>query len=274
VVACIGGDAAGHRSFEVMTSVFSTFTQNASFPYGAGGPNAAFSLITQHYMDKFGATREDFGRIAVDQRYNANHYPPALFGHKTLSMEQYINSRSVAGQLHLFDCVMPCTRAEQLGLPYCVALSAGELHNAHPQDPVQFRGGWTEFIEQMYVDAGISSSAIDLVQTYDDYPVISMMQFEDLGFCEKGEGPEFVRNTDMRFDSSGQAKNKFYMGVVENIRQLTRETDGNQVENARYAMASGYGMVNYDRGLCSGAVIMASSDTKAPSDIEGGANNG
>ena len=44
VVACIGGDAAGHRSFEVMTSVFSTFTQNASFPYGAGGPNAAFSF--------------------------------------------------------------------------------------------------------------------------------------------------------------------------------------------------------------------------------------
>jgi len=298
VVACIGGDAAGHRSFEVMTSQFSTFTQNASFPYGAGGPNAAFSLITQHYMETYGATREDFGRIAVDQRYNANHYPPALFGHKTLSMEQYINCRPVAGHLHLFDCVMPCTggegflvmsveRAEQLGLPYCVALSAGELHNAHPRDPVQLRGGWTEFIDQMYTDAGISRNDIDMVQTYDDYPVISMMQFEDLGFCKKGEGPEFVQSTDMRFDSSGEAENKLphntcggqlsvgqagaaagYMGVVENIRQLTQQVENNQVPNARYGLASGYGMINYDRGLCSGAVIMAASD------VEGGTENG
>ncbi len=298
IVACIGGDASGHRSFEVMTSQFSTFTQNASFPYGAGGPNAAFSLITQHYMDTYGATREDFGRIAVDQRYNANHYPPALFGHKTLSMQQYINSRSVAGKLHLFDCVMPCTggegflvmsveRAQALGLAYCVALSAGELHNAHSQDSVQLRGGWTEFIDQMYRDAGISAMDIDLLQTYDDYPVISMMQFEDLGFCEKGQGPQFVRNTDMRFDSSGEQANKLphntcggqlsvgqagaaagYMGVVENIRQLTQQADQNQVANARFGIVSGYGMINYDRGLCSGAVIMAASSAAQ------GLNNG
>jgi len=293
VVACIGGDASGHRSFEVMTSQFSTFTQNASFPYGAGGP-----MITQHYMQTYGATREDFGRIAVDQRFNAIHYPPALFGDKTLSMDQYINSRPVAGHLHLFDCVMPCTggegflvmsvaRAEALGLPYCVPLSAGELHNAHPRDPVQLRGGWTEYIDQMYTDAGITVSDIDLLQTYDDYPVISMMQFEDLGFCDKGEGPRLVRTTDMRFDGSGELENKLphntcggqlsvgqagaaagYMGVVENIRQLTSQAEQNQVQNARYGIASGYGMINYDRGLCSGAVIMAASN------VAGGTGNG
>ena len=290
VVACIGGDAAGHRSFEVMTSQFSTFTQDASFPYGAGGPNAAFSLITQHYMDQFGASREDFGRIAVAQRYNANHYPTALFGHKTLSMEQYINSRSVAGPLHLFDCVMPCAggegflvmsveRAKKLGLPYCLIASAGELHNSHSQDDVQIRGGWTEFAPQMYADAGLTPKDIDLVQTYDDYPVISMMQFEDLGFCEKGQGPKFVKTTDLSFDGSGSESNKLphntsggqlsigqagaaagYMGVVENIRQLTGQSEKNQVAGARYALASGYGMINYDRGLCSGAAIMAASD--------------
>ncbi|MDG1906646.1 MAG: thiolase family protein [Arenicella sp.] len=290
VVACIGGDAAGHRSFEVMTSQFSTFTQDAVFPYGAGGPNQAFSLITQHYMGKFSATREDFGRIAIAQRYNANHYPAALFGHKTLNMEQYISSRPVAGPLHLFDCVMPCTggegflvmsvqRAKELGLAYCEILSAGELHNAHSGDDVQYRGGWTEFAGQMYSDAGLQASDIDLLQTYDDYPVISMMQFEDLGFCEKGEGPEFVRTTDMRFDATGPEQNKLphntsggqlsvgqagaaagYLGVVENIRQLTGKAGKNQVENARYAIASGYGMINYDRGLCSAAAIMAASD--------------
>ena len=299
IVACIGGDAAGHRSFEVMTSQFSTFTQDASFPYGAGGPNAAFSLITEYFMQQYGATREDFGRIALAQRYNANHYPTALFGHKTLSMQQYIESRPVAGQLHLFDCVMPCAggegflvmsveQAESLDLPYCVILAAGELHNAHAQDPVQTRGGWTEFSQQMFQQADLQPSDIDVLQTYDDYPVISMMQFEDLGFCSKGEGPEFVRNTDMRFDGSGPEQRKLphntsggqlsvgqagaaagYMGVVENIRQLTQRSELNQVPNAQYALASGYGMINYDRGLCSGAAIMAASDA-----TNGGARHG
>ena len=290
IVACIGGDASGHRSFELMTSQFSTFTMDASFPYGAAGPNAPFSLITQHYMERFGAAREDFGRIALAQRYNANHYPAALFGHKTLSMEQYLSSRPVTGPLHLFDCVMPCAgaegfllmsteRAQQLGLAYCEILSAGELHNAHIDDDVQFRGGWTEYADQMFAAAGLTPADISLLQTYDDYPVISMMQMEDLGFCEKGEGPEFVRNTDMRFDASGPEQNKLphntcggqlsvgqagaaagYMGVVENIRQLTGQAGQHQVTDARYAIASGYGMINYDRGLCSAAVIMAASD--------------
>ena len=106
-----------------------------------------------------------------------------------------------------------------------------------------------------------------------------MLQFEDLGFCEKGGAPQFVQDTDFRFDGSGQQANKLahntsggqlsvgqagaaagYMGVVENIRQLTGTALGQQVNNPKYALASGYGMINYDRGLCSGAAIMRAVD--------------
>ncbi len=41
--------------------------------------------------------------------------------------------------------------------------------------------------------AGSGPEAIDLLQTYDDYPVISMMQIEDLGFCAKGEARAVCR---------------------------------------------------------------------------------
>ena len=30
-------------------------------------------------------------------------------------------------------------------------------------------------------------------------------------------------------------------------------------ENARHALVSGYGMINFDRGLCSGAAILAAT---------------
>ena len=287
VIACIGGDAAAHRSFEHQASVFSGFTIDASFPYGAGGPNTAFSLITQNYMEKYGTSREDFARISLDQRYNANHYPAALLGHKTLSLNQYMNARQIAGPLHLFDCVMPCAggegflmmseeRARHLKQPYCVIRSAQELHNAHPTDEIQFRGGWTEFIDDLYGTAQTGPDDIDLVQTYDDYPVISMLQLEDLGFCKKGEAGKFVQETDMRFDGSGALKQKLphntnggqlsvgqagaaagYLGLNETLRQLTDKAVNNSVPEAKIGLISGFGMINYDRGLCSAAAILA-----------------
>ena len=166
VIACIGGDGAGHGSFEQVAAEFSNFTIDAAFPYGAGGPNTAFALLTRRYMERYGARREDFGKLAVAQRYNANHYPPALLGHKTLNLEDYLQARPIAGPLHLFDCVMPCAggegflvmsedRARHLGLRYCRVLAAEELHNAHRDDPIQLRGGWTEYADRLYSTAGL-----------------------------------------------------------------------------------------------------------------------
>lgn len=287
IVACVGGDTNQAGSFVDLIADFSTYTRDASFPYGAGGPNAAFSLVTQHYMEKYGTERQDFGQIAVAQRYNANHYAGALHGHKTLSMPQYLEARPIAGPIHMFDCVMPCAggegfllmsekRAQHLKLPYVVILAADELHNAHQQDAVQYRAGWTEYAGDMYQAAGIGPQDIDLLQTYDDYPVISMMQMEDLGFCDKGKGAEFVNSTALTFDGGGLPHNTSggqlsvgqagsaagFMGLVETIRQLTNTAVSNQVVGARHGMVSGYGMINYDRGLCSTAAILKSGGAK------------
>jgi len=291
VIACIGGDGAAHRSFEQTAANFSSWSIDAAFPYGAGGPNAVFSLITARYMADFGATREDFARICLDQRYNANHYAQALLGHKTLSLDDYLSARPIAGPVHLFDCVMPCAggegfllmtedRARHLGLPYVQILATDERHNSFSEDPVQQRAGWACYRDSLYTRAGLGPSDIDLLQTYDDYPVISMLQIEDLGFCDKGEGPRFVRETDMRFDGSGKPTNKLphntcggqlscgqagsaagYLGLTEALRQLTHKAENNQVTTARTCLVSGYGMVNYDRGLCSAAAILQGADS-------------
>ena len=281
VVACIGGDTARPDSFRELAANFSTFSIDASYPYGAAGPNAPFSLITSRYMHEYGATREDFGQICVSQRHNANHYPHALLGGKSLSMEDYLAARPIAGPLHLFDCVMPCAggegflvmteeRTAELKLPAARILSSGELHNAWPDDPVQLRGGWTQYADSLYEDAGVGPDEIDVLHTYDDYPVICMLQMEGLGFCGPGEAATLVRSTALTFDGNGLPHNTSggqlsvgqagaaagYMGVVETLRQITGTALGQQVKNARRAMVSGYGMINYDRGLCSTACIL------------------
>lgn len=279
IAACVAGDTNHVDSFRKSLSTFSRFAQDAVYPYGSGGPNASFALICANYMRNFGATREDFGKLAVAQRSNALRYPHALMK-KPLTLEAYLSARMIADPIGLFDCVMPCAGAEaflvmhedtakSLGLAYARLLGAIERHNAHAEDPIQFRGGWTVEIDELYAMAGIRPDQLSFVQTYDDYPVISLMQLEDLGLCRKGEGKDFVRANSFTFDgtcphntsggqlSVGQAGCAGgFLGTVEAIRQLTDAPLGGQVKDARYGIVSGFGMITYDRGLSSAAAIL------------------
>lgn len=284
IIACVAGDTNHIDSFRKLLGGFSRFASDAAFPYGGGGPNMSFALLTDHYMRRYGATREDFGKICVAQRDNALNAPAALMK-KPLSLEQYLSARMISDPIALFDCVMPCAGAESfllmsedravaLGLPFARISGAIERHNAHMDDPIQMRGGWTMDVDDLYDQAQTGPEGIDVMQTYDDYPVISMMQFEDLGFCAKGDGPEFVRRHDLTIAGSfphntsggqmsgGQAGAAGgYIGLTETIRQVTGTAGGTQVSGAKRALFSGFGMINYDRGLCSGAVILEGAGT-------------
>ena len=93
-----------------------------------------------------------------------------------------------------------------------------------------------------------------------------------LGFCDKGDGPAFVRSKSLRHDgdfpsntsggqlSSGQAGAAGgFLGMTEAIRQLTDQAPGRAVQGADLGLVSGFGMVTYDRCLCTGAVILGRS---------------
>lgn len=283
VVACIAGDTNHVDSFRNTVSQFSRFAQDAVYPYGAGGPNASFALLTAHYMREYGATREDFGKLCVAQRDNALRFPHALMK-KPLTLQQYLDARVITEPIHLFDCVMPCAgaegflvmqedRARELGLPHARILGTIERHNAWQEDPIQTRGGWTMDAEDLYGQAGVEPGDVDFMQAYDDYPVINFMQMEDLGLCPKGGAAEFVRSNTFTVDGSlpfntsggqlsvGQAGAAGgYLGLVEALRQLSGTAGGTQVAGARIGLVSGFGMINYDRGLCTAAALLGRSD--------------
>ena len=282
IVACIAGDTNRTDSFRRNIASFSQFSQDAVYPYGSGGPNASFALLTAYYMREHDAKPQDFGKLCVAQRNNALKNPMALFK-KPLTLDEYLNARLVADPLRLFDCVMPCAGAEgflvmqretaqKLGLRFARLLGAIECHNAFPDDPIQDRGGWALDRDALYEQAGVGPRDMDFVETYDDYPVINVLQFEGLGFCGDGEGAAFIRantfevagtfpaNTSGGQLSVGQAGAAGgHLGIVEAIRQLTGQTLGARVPKAQHGLVSGFGMINYDRGICSGAAILAAA---------------
>jgi hypothetical protein len=111
--------------------------------------------------------------------------------------------------------------------------------------------------------AGASPDAIDFVQTYDDYPVVVMLQFEDLGFCAKGEGPsssardtlthdgDFPNNTSGGQLSAGQAGCAGgFLGMTEAIRQLTDDAGRARGDGARSSASSPASAWSPTTGAC------------------------
>lgn len=279
IVACIGADANGPQSFRRSLENFSRAAQDAVYPYGAGGPNVNFSLIAQAFMADTGLSRADTGRLAVAQRRNGQLNPQALV-RGALTLDDYLNARPIAPPIHLFDCVMPCAGAEAFlvlreetakaqGLPFVRLTAAIERHNGYPADEVMVRGGWARDVDSLWSQAGVEKGAVDLVQTYDDYPFVCAMQFADLGFCDRKELPDFIASTDFGITGSlphntsggqlscGQAGCVGgFLGLVESLRQLTGQAGARQVAQAKRALVSGFGMIVFDRGLGSGAAIL------------------
>lgn len=277
IVACLAADIA--PSGYGIYSNFSSATLNHVYPYGAGGANATFALITENYIRTNGASPESFGAICVAQRANGLQHPLSLF-RTPLSMEEYLAARTISDPLRLFDCVPRCCagegflvmsrdRARSLGLKFAGIAGVIERNNGFSGDPIMTKVGIGRDRERLYAQAGLSPEDIDFVQAYDDYPVVVMMQLEALGFCREGEGHRLVLeknltiNGDLPLNTSGgmltlgqPGAAGGFLGLNEALRQLTREVLGGQVPDASAGIVSCYGTVNFDRGVCSNAAIL------------------
>ena len=73
-------------------------------PHGFHTPAAWVGMFAQRYMHTYGATSEDFGRIAVAARDFAATNPQAFFHGKPITLEEHQASRWICEPLHLLDC--------------------------------------------------------------------------------------------------------------------------------------------------------------------------
>ncbi|WOC15380.1 thiolase family protein [Pseudochrobactrum sp. MP213Fo] len=276
-VLCIAGDnydVNGH--FKLMDN-FSRGLRNYATPLGFGGANGLFGIIQRKHMETYGTRREDLGRISVGQRLSAQQNEAALL-RGPLTIDDYLNARMIADPLRLYDCVLPCAGAEAVVITALDRAKPGkgvrivsgyERHNHPPMEIAPLKGGWELFADRLYEDAGYGPEDIDLVQLYDDYPIMVAIQLEDLGFCKKGEVSAFLAKNTFDWQGSlplntgggqlscGQAGIAGgLLSVTEAVRQLRGEGGGRQVAKAQRALVAGYGMVGYGHGLSASSIIL------------------
>jgi acetyl-CoA acetyltransferase len=247
--------------------------------YGYGGPNSLMALIQRLHMERYGTTVEQIGKIAMAQRENALNNPQALF-REPMTINDYVNARMISDPIRLLDCVMPCSGAE------CVVLASEEKARqltdklvylvtdaeiSHYQVanmlPDKTTFGTKVVGERIFNE--IRREEIDLFEIYDDYPIAVMIQIEDLGYCNKGDGGKFVDAHDLTYKgdfpvntgggelSVGQAGLAGgFLHIVEALRQLRGEADGHQVKKAERALVTGIGWLNYGRNLGTTAALV------------------
>lgn len=280
-VCVAGGNRFPDIDHDVSRPIMDYSRRNFVEPYGYAGATSLFALIQQLHMQKYGTNLEQLGKIAITFRKHASMNSNALLGQKELTLDQYMNARMVADPIRLFDCVMPCSGAvamvvaseevaKRLGKQPIYVGPAAECINYQGREssPDKLTTGFKVIGEKIFKQ--IDRESIDFLELYDDYPIAIVMTLEDLGYCEKGKGGEFVANTDISIGgdlpintSGGQLScgqpglAGGHMLVVEAVRQLRGEAGERQVANARRGLCTGIGWLAYCRnvGVTAGLVL-------------------
>lgn len=269
-IVLLSGDHFDRESFRRLVDGYNRATAQYLAGIPTGGPNVLFAMLTAQQMERYGLERADYGRLVVAQRGWAGLNPGAVY-RTPLTIEEYLESPVVAEPLHRLDCVPVVSGADAL-----VVAAAGEgvtvralhaLHNHDGQEGDGLSTGIATFADALWRDAGAGPVDMDLVSVYDDYPSMALAQLADLGFAPGGDLAGFLRrrieeerlpvNTSGGQLSAGQAGCAGGMhGLVEAVTQLLGHAGERQVERARLAVVTGYGMVLYRYGACANAVVL------------------
>ena len=219
------------------------------------------ALVAQQYMLRYGATTDDFALVAYKNHQNAYLNPKARFYKRKVSLEEIKNSPVVASPLRLFDCSISCNGAAALVLSreesrIEVVGSAEENDYLSPFERDDMGSFWVtkKAAEIAYKEAGIAPSDIGIAELHDAFTPLELISYEDLGFCNAGEGSKFIRdgmtslNGKLPVNTSGGLKAKGHpisptgiAQVYEIVKQMKGECGQRQVKKPKYGIALNIG---------------------------------
>jgi acetyl-CoA acetyltransferase len=241
------------------------FKQNLEIPMGWFPQPVYFATVARRHMHDFGTTQEDLGAVAVTCRRHANLTPAAVMHEKPLTMEQYLDAPTIVAPFRKEDCCLISDgggaylmttpeRARDLSKPVVEVAGVGLGNSAtgvHWAQQEAFTSTPQVFAAPAAFEmAGLSPADVDVYTCYDPFTIVTLMQIEDSGFCEKGAAGEMARRGDLAYDSGvlptnthgGLLSHAYVLGiahVVEVVRQLRGEAAA-QVPDAQVGIYGGY----------------------------------
>ena len=233
------------------------------------------SWMAARHMAVFGTTSEQLGAIAVQQRAWACLNPEARMYGRPLTLEDHQASPWVVEPYHLLDLsqvsdgaiafvLTTRQRAADLARPavHVLGQGFGEVSADLWWEKKQFTHMAVHHAKkQAFAEAGVSLADVDCAQLYDCFTGEVLFQLEDYGWCEKGEGGDFVAagnigpGGSIPVNTGGGLLSAYHLGdltgLAEAVRQLRGEAGDRQLERCEIALTSGHGGELVAPGMCS-----------------------
>lgn len=235
------------------------------YPLGLIAP-ASFALHVTRYMHEYSITPEHLAMVAVKNHHNALTNPVSHLKFE-ITVEQVLSAPRVVGPFGMLDCTPQSDGAAAVilaseetarrltGSPVWVrgvGLGLDRVMHAHKADMTTFPAT-TRAAKRAFDMAGITPADIDVAELHDCFTGVELMDYEDLGFCGRGEAGRFIESGATQVggrlpvNPSGGLKAKGHppgaTGVaqcVELFHQLRGEA-ANQVDGARWGLAHNIG---------------------------------
>jgi acetyl-CoA acetyltransferase len=236
-------------------------------PFRPRWPITMYALAAARHMHQYGTTREQLAEVAVAARRWAQLNPVA-FERGPLSVEDVLAARMICDPLGVRDCCVvtdgggalvltSAARARELAKPpaYLLGCGVAHWHRDIAQMPDLTETAATESGPRAFEMAGLGPADVDVVELYDAFTINPILFLEDLGFCAKGEGGEFVSGGriapggELPVNTNGGGLSYCHPGmygiflVIEAVRQLRGEAGERQQEGVEVALAHGNGAV-------------------------------
>lgn len=235
---------------------------------------ALWGLRASRHMHEYGTTDEQIAKISVKNHEHGSKYPHAHYRFEC-DVDEVLDSPSITEPLTLFECC-PVTDGAA-----AIVLASEDVAAEYTDDPVWLAGGGvaTENLvrphnealtgfratrlaaEQAYDEAGITAEDVDVAEVHDCFAIAELLHYEDLGFCEKGQGGEYIDSGaptlggERPVNPSGGLLSKGHpigatgvAQIVQLYEQIRGEAGPVQVEDVEYALQHNLGTSPDHRG--------------------------
>ncbi len=235
-------------------------------PFGPVTVNL-YAMAAMRHMHQYGTTSEQLAWIKVAASHHAQHNPHAML-RDLVTVDEVLASPLISDPLHRLDCCVVSDGggallvarpeiARSLKRPLVSVIGAGEASKGLAGGKFDLTcsgAAWSG--ARAFEEAGVSPSDIRYASIYDSFTITVLIQIEDLGFCDKGEGGRFVADGNLisgsgrlpvNTDGGGLCNNHpanrgGITKVIEAVRQLRGEAHpAVQVKNCTVALAQGTG---------------------------------
>lgn len=239
---------------------------NWCMPFGAITPANWMAMNMQRYMDKYGVTNEDVGRVTVTLREHAATNPNAWFYGKPITLEEHQASKwIIEPTLRLLDCcqesdagvamvITSRERARDLkkkpvriaATTQAIPLGGEVVTDFYQKDLAEFSQGRI-MAKELYRQAGIGPDDFQVAMIYDHFTPSVLMQLEAYGFCDPGTAKDFVKDGNIALtgkapvNPNGGLIGEAYVHGMNNITEGVRQIRGdsvNQVANVENVLVT------------------------------------